>query len=89
MIIADGDTREPLDILSNRKGKTISRYLRKYWANVEIVIMDMSPSFKFAVRKALDHPLIIADHFHFYRYIYWVLDKVKRRIQSDWNDYDR
>src|SRR5690606_25619060 len=49
----------------------------------------MSHSFKSAVRKALDHPLIIADHFHFCRYIYWALDKVRRRIQSDWNDYDR
>ncbi|WP_082195149.1 ISL3 family transposase [Bacillus andreraoultii] len=89
LIIANGDTREPLDILPNRKGKTISQYLRKYGANVEIVIMDMSHSFKSAVRKALDHPLIIADHFHFCRYIYWALDKVRRRIQSDWNDYDR
>lgn len=89
LIITKGDTREPLDILPNRKGKTISQYLRKYGANVEIVIMDMSHSFKSAVRKTLDHPLIIADHFHFCRYIYWALDKVRSRIQSDWNDYDR
>ncbi|WP_407637991.1 transposase [Bacillus andreraoultii] len=38
--------------------------------------MDTIPSFKSAVRKALDHPLIVDDPFHFCRYIYWALDKV-------------
>ncbi|WP_437342366.1 transposase [Jeotgalibacillus marinus] len=31
----------------------------------------------------------MADRFHFVRYIYWVLVRVRRLIQSSWHDYDR
>lgn len=89
LIIADGVTREPIDILPNRYKKTIKRYLQKYGANVQIVIMDMSPSFKAAVREALGKPLIVADRFHFCRYMYWALDKVRRRVQQHFHTYDR
>jgi transposase len=89
LIIANGETKEPIDILPNRRKKTIVDYLKKYGSKVEIVVMDMSPSFKAAVQKALDKPIIVADRFHFCRYIYWALDGVRRRIQNMWNDYDR
>lgn len=89
LIIANGETREPIDILPNRKKATIKQYLQQHGAAVKIVIMDMSPSFKAAVRQALGKPVIIADRFHFCRYIYWVLDGVRRRVQKNWNDYDR
>lgn len=49
----------------------------------------MNPSFKAAIREALDRPLIIADRFHYCRYIYWGMDKVRRRIQKEWHSYDR
>lgn len=51
--------------------------------------MDMSHSFKSAVKKALGNPIIIADCFHFCRYIYWALERVRRRVQKDFHDYDR
>lgn len=89
LIIADGITREPLDILPNRKKETIKHYLQKHGDQVRIVIMDMSQSFKAAVKKALDRPVIIADHFHFSRYIYWALDGVRRRVQQSFHSYDR
>lgn len=89
LIIANGVTKEPIDILPNRYKKTIKQYLRKYGSNVEVVIMDMSPAFKAAVQQALGKPVIVADRFHFVRYIYWALDSVRRRVQSTWHDYDR
>lgn len=89
LIIADAVTKEPIDILPNRYKKTIKQYLIKYGAKVELVVMDMSPSFKAAVQQALGRPVIIADRFHFVRYIYWALDGVRRRVQSTWHDYDR
>jgi transposase len=89
LIIADGVTREPIDILENRYKRTIKQYLRKYGANVKVVVMDMSPSFKAAVQQALGKPVIVADRFHFVRYIYWALDGVRRRVQAEWHDYDR
>ncbi|WP_071458587.1 ISL3 family transposase [Bacillus massilinigeriensis] len=89
LIIANGITKEPIDILPNRYKNTIKQYLRKYGAKVEVVIMDMSQSFKAAVKQALGKPVIVADRFHFVRYIYWALDGVRRRVQSSWHDYDR
>lgn len=76
--------------MPNRKKKTIKNDLQKHGTHVEVVMMDMmSPSFKAAVRKALGKFVIVADRFHFCRYIYWALDGVRRRIQSEWNDYDQ
>ncbi|WP_228409567.1 ISL3 family transposase [Radiobacillus deserti] len=77
LIIADGITRQPLDILPNRYKNTIKNYLQKHGQQVEVVIMDMSSSFKAAVQKALGKPIIVADRFHFCRYIYWGLDRLE------------
>ena len=63
--------------------------MRQYGAQVEIVVMDMNPAFKAAVRKALDRPLIIADRFNYSRYIHWALDEVRRKVQREFNSYDR
>lgn len=89
LIVADAITKKPLDILPNRSNKTIKRYLQKYGHNVKVVVMDMSHSFKSAVQSALGKPVIIADRFHFCRYIYWGLDRVRRRVQLEFHDYDR
>ncbi|WP_336825733.1 transposase, partial [Sporosarcina sp. USHLN248] len=78
-----------LDILPNRRKETIKDYLHKYGADVELVVMDMNPSFKAAVKKALGRPVIVADRFHFCRYIYWALDEVRRKVQKEWHAYDR
>ncbi len=89
LVIANAETHEPLDILPNRRKDTIKDYLYKYGADVELVVMDMNPSFKAAVKEALGRPVIVADRFHFCRYIYWALDKVRRKVQNDWHAYDR
>lgn len=89
VIIANAQTGEPLDILPNRSVKTIKNYLRRKGSKVEKVVMDMSYSFKSAVQQALGKPIIIADRFHFCRYIYWALDRIRRRVQKTFHEYDR
>ncbi|MFB5664401.1 ISL3 family transposase [Alteribacillus sp. HJP-4] len=89
VLIADGRTGEPVDILPDRSVATIKQYLREKGAKVEMVVMDMSPSFKSAVQKALGSPILIADRFHFCRYIYWALDLIRRNVQHDFHEYDR
>ncbi|MBQ6794186.1 MAG: ISL3 family transposase [Butyricimonas sp.] len=89
LIIADAQTREPIDILPNRRKETIKDYLRKHGAKVQVVVMDMSQAFKAAVQQALDRPIIVADSFHFVRYINWSLDRVRVREQARWHEYDR
>ncbi|WP_373277944.1 transposase [Amphibacillus sediminis] len=51
LIIADGVTKQPLDILPNCYKNAIKHYLQKHGAKVEIVIMDMRPAFKAAVQN--------------------------------------
>src|SRR5699024_1110834 len=63
--------------------------LQQHGGNVNMVVMDMSPSFKAAVSQALDSPIIIADSFHFCRYIYWALDRARINVQKEFHDYDR
>ncbi len=89
VIITDGETGTPLDILPNRSVKTVKKYLREKGSEVQMVVMDMSYSFKSAVQQALDNPIIVADRFHFCRYIYWALNRVRRRVQNEFHDYDR
>ena len=89
LVIANAETHEPIDILPKRRKDTIKDYLYKNGADVEKVVMDMNPSFKAAVNQALGRPLIIADRFHFCRYIYWAIDEVRRKVQKEWHAYDR
>ena len=41
------------------------------------------------MKKALNRPVIVADHFHYCRYIRWALDEVRRKVQKEWHAYDR
>src|SRR5690606_42062273 len=88
LIIANGITREAIDILPNRYKKTIKRYIQKHGAQVQIVIMDMSTSFKADVQESLGKPVIVADRIHICRYNYLELDKVRRLVQQNFHDYD-
>ncbi|QHS24340.1 transposase [Virgibacillus sp. MSP4-1] len=36
-------------------------YLREHGDNVEVVVMDMSHTFKAAVNQALGRPVVVAD----------------------------
>lgn len=45
------------------------------------MVMDLSKSFKKAVQRQLENPLIIADRFHFMRKAYWAFDQVRREVQ--------
>ncbi|SOB91244.1 transposase [Ureibacillus xyleni] len=89
LIIADAETHEPIDVLPNRRLQTIKTYLQKYGQDVEVVVMDMNGSFKAAVQQALAKPIIVADRFHYCRYIHWALDDVRRKVQKEMHAYDR
>lgn len=89
-IVADVENKEIIDILPNRKVETIKKYLQSVdTGSVEIVVMDLSKSFKQAVRQALGDPLIIADRFHYMRQVYWALDEVRREVQHELCKKDR
>ncbi len=51
--------------------------------NVKMVVMDMNPAFKAAVKELLDRPVIIADRFHYCSYIHWAVDEVRHKVQMN------
>src|SRR5690625_5036694 len=83
-IIVDVENREIIDILPDRRSKTIENYFKNCdTGNVQIVVIDLSKSFKAAICRQLNSPLIIADRFHFIRQAYWAFDRVRREVQQD------
>ncbi|MET3576981.1 transposase [Bhargavaea ullalensis] len=89
VIIADAATRQPIDVLPDRKVETVKSYLQQHGGAVEVVVMDMSYTFKSAVKKALGNPVIVADRFHFVRYVHWALERIRVRVQKEFSEYDR
>ncbi|WP_147212811.1 ISL3 family transposase [Oceanobacillus sojae] len=88
--VVDVENRRIIDILPDRKVETMEEYLKSCdTGKVEIVVMDLSRSFKQAIRKALGNPLIIADRFHFMRQVYWAFDEVRREVQKGLPKKDR
>src|SRR5699024_12754768 len=85
-IIADPVDRRPLDILPDRRKLTVQKYLQQHGGNVNMVVMDMSPSFKTAVSTELDSPIIIADRIHSCRYAYLALDRGRINVQQELHD---
>lgn len=80
----DVKNKKIIDILPDRRSKTIENYLGNCdTGNVKIVVMDLSKRFKDAIRRSLGDPLIIADRFHFMRQVYWAFDKVRREVQNE------
>src|SRR5579862_2556145 len=61
-ILIDLQTRKPLDLLADREGATVEKWLKDH-PGIQIVSRDRSPTFAEAVREALPHALQVADRF--------------------------
>lgn len=89
-IIVDVEKKEIIEILPDRRVKTVEEYFRNCdTGKVQIVVMDMSRAFKYAVQRAFRNPMIIADRFHFMRQGYWALDRVRREVQKNLKKSER
>ncbi|QTM98622.1 hypothetical protein ERJ70_04505 [Sediminibacillus dalangtanensis] len=82
--VVEVENKETIDILPDQKVEKFEQYLLSCdTSKVEIVVMDLSKSFKQAVLKVVGDPLIITDRFHFMRQIYLGLDEVRGEVQRD------
>lgn len=83
-IMVDVEKKEIMDVLPDRRAKTIETYFGNCdTSQVEVVVMDLSQAFKGVIRRKLGDPLIIADRFHYMRQAYWAFDKVRREVRHD------
>lgn len=79
--------RTLVDILKNRKTKTILEYLSKYKIRPNIVVTDMFKPFRSLIKKHFPNTKIVADKYHVVRQVMWFLRDV--RIQLFNSDKDK
>lgn len=72
-----------LDVLKDRKSKTISNYLNNQIdkSALQFVVMDMFMQFRNVINKELDVK-IIADNFHFIRQVDWMVRDIRIRLYN-------
>lgn len=84
--ICDPIEKKIIDIMPNRQTKEMIKYFnkisRKERYNVKYVVIDLWSPYKHMIESYFPKAKIIADVFHFTRYIYWAFNDVRIRIMN-------
>lgn len=84
--LIDWKTRKPIDILESRYKHNLCTYFDKFShserSNVKYVIMDLWEPYKDIVKTYFPNAKIVADRFHYSRYIVQAVDKIRKKVQS-------
>src|SRR5699024_4166084 len=85
-----GEKREIIEILPDRRVKTVAEYFRNCdTVLVQTVDMDMCIAFKPAVQRSFSSPVIAADGIHFMSQRYTAIESVRREVQHTLTRSDR
>lgn len=72
------------------KAKTFKEVAGQYGASASTITRRFDALALQEITETAKLPRVITiDEYKFCRYIYWALDGVRRRVQKNWNDYDR
>ena len=75
-------TRKPIDVLESRYKHNLCEYFDKFSyaerSKVKYVIMDLWASYKNIAKTYFPSAKIIADRFHYSRYIVQAVDKIRK-----------
>lgn len=84
--LIDGKTHKPIDILECRYTHFLFDYFNKFSLEerrkVKYIIMDLWKPYKNVAEQYFPNAKIIADRFHYSRYIVQALDNVRKKVQS-------
>lgn len=84
--LIDGKTRKPIDIVQCRHKHYLFSYFNKFTLSerkkVKFVIMDLWQPYKDLAKHFFPNAKIVADRFHYARYIVQAVDTVRRQVQS-------
>ena len=84
--LIDWNTRKPIDILESRYKHNLCTYFNKFSyserSKVKYVIMDLWEPYKDIAKTFFPNAKIIADRFHYSRYIVQAVDKIRKQVQS-------
>ncbi len=89
-VICDPINKKVIDVMRNRRTDWLKNYFSQIpyeeRSNVKNVIMDLWAPYRNIVKAYLPHARIIADTFHFLRYIYWSFNAVRIRIMKTFDE---
>ena len=84
--LMDGKTHKPIDVLECRYTHFLFDYFNKFSLEerrkVKYVIIDLWKPYKTVAKQYFPNAKIIADRFHYSRYIVQALDNVRKKVQS-------
>lgn len=86
LIICDPIEKKIIDVMKNRRTDWLVNYFSQIpleeRRRVKNVVMDLWAPYKTIVRSYFPNAKIIADVFHFSRYIYWAFNDVRIRVMN-------
>ena len=84
--LMDGKTRKPIDIIECRYKSHLFDYFNKFTLKqrekVKYVIIDLWKPYKDLAITYFPNALIVADKFHFVRYVTEAVDTVRKQVQN-------
>jgi len=90
-VISNVKEKTIVEILKNRNKPTVIDYLKQLpnKENVEIVCMDMWPTYRDSAKLALPHAKIVIDKFHVIKGANEALEKIRKEIRRTLTDKQR
>ena len=80
-LLIDLETRKPIDLLPDREGATVEKWLKAH-PGIEIVSRDRSTTFAEAVREAAPDALQVADRFHLVQNL---MEAVEKQVAKEYS----
>lgn len=83
-ILTDPKGRKVLDILQSRSQNRLMDYFRALNGKnrVKVFITDMYKPYAELAKIYFPNAKIVVDKYHYYRQVYWALERVRKRIQK-------
>ena len=82
----DGKTRKPIDIIECRYKSHLFDYFNRFSLEqrkkVKYVVMDLWKAYKDLAKTYFPNAKIVADKFHFTRYVTEAVDTVRKQVQQ-------
>ena len=80
-LLLDLETRQPIDMLPDREGRTVETWLKEH-SGIEIVSRDRSRVFADAVTQAAPQAKQVADRFHL---VHNLMEALEKQVKSEYN----
>lgn len=84
--LIDGKTRKPIDIIECRYKVHLFNYFNKFTLEerkkVKYIVMDLWQPYKDLAKTYFPNAKIVADRFHYVRYIVQAVDNIRKQVQN-------